>query len=74
MMDSWSEKAVKGVDIKDNRLLIARLRGDPKNFNIIVVYLPTSAHENQDLNKVYELIEEIVDNTPSKTSQVRFCV
>ena len=48
---------MKKVDSVSDRLLIVRM-ADPVDLNIIVVYMPTSAYEDQDVDDVYEQIEE----------------
>ena len=57
MLDVWSANAVKEVDSVSECLLIVRLRANLSDLNIIVVFMPTSANEDPNIDKVHGLVE-----------------
>ena len=51
-------KAVKeGESIRD-RMMMVRLRADPVDLNVVVVYMPTSAHVDEEVEEIYEQIKD----------------
>jgi len=66
ILNKQAAKNVKEVDTISDRLLIVPLAADPVDLNIIVVYMPTSAYGDQDIEDVYDQIEEKINNLPSK--------
>ena len=66
MLDQQAAKIVKEVQAVSDRLLIVRLKSEPVDLNIIVVYMPTSAYEDEDVGEIHEQMEERIRALPSK--------
>ena len=61
LLDKEWAKRVIGVEKRSDRLLMVKLKGEPRDIVIIQVYMPTSDHEDEEVEKMYEQIEELVD-------------
>jgi hypothetical protein len=61
LLDKEWAKRVIGVEKKNDRLLMVKLKGEPRDIVIIQVYMPTSDHEDEEVDEMYEQIEELVD-------------
>ena len=48
------------VDLVSDRIIVVKVQADPVDLVIVQVYMPTSAHEDEEVNEVYNMIEEIV--------------
>jgi exonuclease III len=51
---------VKSVELVNDRLMMVRLRAEPKDVVLIQVYMPTSAHTNVEIEELYSQIEEMI--------------
>lgn len=50
------------------RIIMVKLAGKPFDLNIIQVYMPTTSHDNEEVDNVYEQIEKLLAQT--KTNEV----
>ena len=66
MSEKQAAKTVKEVQTVNDRLLIVRLKSEPVDLNIIVVYIPTSAYVDEDVEEINEQMEERMEALPSK--------
>jgi uncharacterized membrane-anchored protein len=41
--------------------LLAKLQAEPINIIMMQVYLPTSEHEDEEVEELYDIIEEIIE-------------
>ena len=41
-----------------DKMMMVRLRADLVDLNVVVVYMPTSAHVNEKVKKIYEHIKD----------------
>ena len=48
-----------------DRVIMMKLNGSPFNINIIQVYAPTQDHEEEDVEKFYECIAQVLEYTKS---------
>ena len=55
-----AEKVVKIQQVND-RILLVKLQAEPMDIVIIQVYMPTSQHEDKEIEDMYEHIEELMD-------------
>ena len=56
---------VTKVDQKHDRLLYIKIKADPVDIVMIQVYMPTTAHDDDEVEKIYEDIEEIIKEDKS---------
>ena len=49
-----------------SRIITIRIRRSPFNITIIHAYVPTSDYDNTDIEALYELLQEVLDETPRK--------
>ena len=56
------------------RLISIRLRAAPFNITIIQVYAPTSGHDNSEVDRFYQQLQETIDQTQNKStaSEVKY--
>jgi len=61
LLDKEWAKRVTVVEQKSDRLMMIKLKNESKDIAIIQVYMPTSEHNDEEIEKMYEQIEEVVD-------------
>jgi len=58
-------KSIVGSNVKKNvcndRIIAVKLKADPGNILIMQVYMPTSEYEDDEVEKLYDTIEEILE-------------
>lgn len=57
VLDEETAKRVTEVIERNDRIMIVKLQSEPVNTAIIQVYMPTSAHDEQEVDDMYEEIE-----------------
>jgi len=62
VLDEVTKKSVVKVVNANDRLMLVKLKGNPVNIVVIAVYMPTSTHSEQEVDDVYDMIEELMDN------------
>lgn len=57
------DKAVKVMELEkiSDRLMWVRVEAEPVNMVIIQVYMPTSTHKEEEVDKVYDQVQEVLD-------------
>lgn len=60
ILDRTSGQAVSEVECMSDRLMRVRLSGTPVDIVVIVVYMPTTDYEDEDVEEIYEQMEEAV--------------
>ena len=63
-------KRVVGIDQVSDRILAVEIEARPTNLVVVQVYMPTSNHKEEDVDGVYEQIEEIIRETPGRKNLV----
>ena len=58
-------KAVKEMELTSDRMVV-RLRVDGVDLNVVVVYMSTSAHVDEEVEGIYEQIEDKIEGLPNK--------
>jgi len=61
LLDKEWARRVTVVEQKSDRLMMIKLKNEPTDIVIVQVYMPTSACEDAEIEKMYEQIEDIVD-------------
>ena len=56
--------AVLGCNLKNDRLISVRFQGKPFNITVIQVYVPTSNAEEDEVEKFYEDLQDLLEITP----------
>jgi exonuclease III len=54
------KNCVKSIELVNDRLMMIRLRAEPKDVVLIQVYMPTSAHTDEEIEDLYSQIEELI--------------
>ena len=60
------QNAVLGCNLKNDRMISARLQGKPFNIMVIQVYAPTSNAEEDEVEQFYEDLQNLLELTPKK--------
>ncbi|XP_021941042.1 uncharacterized protein LOC110840374, partial [Zootermopsis nevadensis] len=60
VMQKWIKKSVIKVQACSDRLMYIKLNAEPVDILIIQVYMPTSDHDDEEVEIIYEKIEEII--------------
>ena len=58
--------SVMGCRPVSERLITIRLRASPFNITIIQVYAPTTSHDDDEIEELYDQLQSLVDETPKK--------
>jgi len=61
IVDKWTAKKVIGYEGISDRIMIVRLAASPHNITICIVYAPTSAHSDVEVEIFYEQMTEAVN-------------
>jgi hypothetical protein len=59
-------EAVLGYNPKNERMISVRIQGSTINTTIIQVYAPTTGAEEEDTNKFYDELQQMMETTPKK--------
>jgi len=57
---------VTEIERSGDRLLSVRIQAFPVDIVIIQVYMPTTTHEEEEVDEIYETIEKRLENTKGK--------
>ena len=58
VLDSSASKALKGYLTVSDRIIPLKMKGPQRDLNIIQVYSPTEAAQNEEINEFYGKLEE----------------
>lgn len=61
ILDKRTAASVVKVSYEGDRLMLVKLRGKPTDIVIVQVYMPTSEHKEEEVEDMYEKIEELLD-------------
>ena len=67
LLDKDTADSVTKVIYHSDRLLLVRLKGKPIDIVIIVVYMPTSDHPDDEVDKIYDEIEDLMKSEKGQT-------
>ena len=56
VLDKEMAKRVLKVDMVSDRIISVKIQADPVDLMIIQVYMPISAHEDDDVDEIYDRI------------------
>jgi len=60
VLDKHQATKVKKVIQRNDRIILVKIDAEPKDIIIIQVYMPTSQHSDQEIEEIYESIEELL--------------
>ena len=60
VLDNEISRKVITIDQRSDRLLVVKIKADPVDLVIVQVYMPTSDHEDEEIDAIYEELEEIM--------------
>src|SRR5574337_175724 len=66
MVNKRVQNAVLGCSLKNNRMICVRFQGKPSNITVIQVYAPTSNTEEAEVERFYEDLQDLLEQTPKK--------
>ena len=55
-----------GCHLVSSRLITIRLRAVPFNITIVQAYAPTSDYDDNKIEKFYDQLQNVIDQTPKK--------
>ena len=80
--DEWAERGVAILVHKsivrsvvkkiacNDRIIVIKLKAEPVNILLMQVYMPTSQYEDDEVEKLYDTIEEILEEDGSDTNSI----
>ena len=66
MVNKRAQYAGLDCNLKNNRMISVRFQGKPSNITVIQVYAPTSNVEEDELERFYEDLQDLLELTPPK--------
>ena len=60
------QNAVLGYNLKNDRMISVRFQDKPFNITVIQVHAPTSNAEEAEVERFYEDLQDLLDNTPKR--------
>ena len=66
MVNKRVRNAVRGCNLKNDRMISVHLQGKPFNIRVSQVYAPTSNAEEAEVERFYEDLQGLVELTPKK--------
>ena len=66
ILDSNTSKCVDKVTMIDDRIIMVKLKGEPVDVTVIQVYMPTGASDDQEVDKIYDQLDELITTVKGK--------
>ena len=66
MVNKRVQNAVLGCNLKNDRMISVHFQGKPLNITVIQVYAPTSNAEEAEVERLYEDLQDFIEQTPIK--------
>ena len=66
MVNKRVQNTVLGCSLKNNRMISVRFQGKPFNITVIQAYAPTSNAEDAEVERFYEDLQDLLEQTPKK--------
>ena len=61
VLDKETAKRVTDIERISDRLMMVKIQAEPVNMIIIQIYMPTTDHEDDEVDLVYEQFEELLE-------------
>ena len=59
LLDEETAKCVTSTEVREDRIVVVRIQAQPTNIMVIQIYMPTSTHSDEEMDAVYEKLEQI---------------
>ena len=66
MVNKRVRNAVLGCNLKNDRMISVHFQGKPFSITVIQVYAPTSNAEEDEVERFYENLQDLLELTPKK--------
>ena len=66
MVNKRVRNAVLGCSLKNDKMISVRFQGKPFNITVIQVYAPTSNSEETEVERFYEDLQDVLEQTSKK--------
>ena len=66
VLNKKTRNSVSRIVLKNERIMMIKLSADPVDVVIIQVYMPTSTHNHDEIESMYDQIEELFDEEKRK--------
>ena len=66
MVNKTVQNAVRGCNLKNDRMISVHFQGKPFNITVIQVYAPTRNTEEAEVEWFYEDLQDLLELTPKK--------
>ena len=66
MVNKRVQNAVRGCNLKNERMISVHFQGKPFNITVVQVYAPTSNTEVAEVERFYEDLQDLLELTPKK--------
>ena len=66
MVNRRVRNAVLGCNLKNDRMISLRFQGKPFNITVLQVYAPNSNAEEDDVERFYEDLQDLLELTPKR--------
>jgi Reverse transcriptase (RNA-dependent DNA polymerase) len=63
LIEERMAKSIVKIERHGSRMIEVKIRAEPVDIVLIQVYMPTTKHEEEDVDNMYELLEAILDRT-----------
>ena len=63
MMEEQLARAVTKIERHGSRMIEVNVKAEPVDLVVVQIYMPTTQHEEEEIDNMYEKIEEILDRT-----------
>ena len=60
ILDRDTARRVMSVDQTSDRLVVVKIQGEPIDIVLIQIYMPTTNHDDEEVEAMYEKVEEIM--------------
>ena len=70
MVNKRVQNVVLGCNLKNDRMISVHFQGKPFNITVIQVYAPTSNAEEDEVERFYEDLQDLLELTPKKKDVV----
>ena len=61
-MDEETAKCVISTEVHEDRIVVVRIQAQPTNIVIVQVYMSTSSHSDEEVEAVYDKLEQLSQN------------
>ena len=68
MVNKRVQNAVRGCNLKNDRMISVRFQGKSVNITVIQVYAPTTNVKEAEFEQFYDELQDLLELTPKKLS------